>query len=103
PRGKQFKKKADLSSSGSVSSGSGSGSGSGSSDMTCGQCEGRHPNSQCRGVQGSCRNCGQPRHFLRVCPMLRGQSSVPSQQGSAGGSSQRPQFPAPTQRSGWSA
>ncbi|KZV36806.1 hypothetical protein F511_27082 [Dorcoceras hygrometricum] len=68
PRGKQFKKKADLSSSGSASSGSGSGS----SGMSCGQCGGRHPTSQCRGVQGSCRNCGQPGHFVRVCPLLRG-------------------------------
>ncbi|KZV20699.1 hypothetical protein F511_09676 [Dorcoceras hygrometricum] len=101
PRGKQFKKKADSSSSGSVSSDSGSGAGSGSSGMSCGQCGGRHPTSQCRGVQGSCRNCGQPGHFLRVCPLLRGQSSIHSQQGSAGGSSQRPQFSAPTQRSGF--
>ncbi|KZV29679.1 hypothetical protein F511_08390, partial [Dorcoceras hygrometricum] len=97
PRGKQFKKKANSSSSGSASSGSGSGSGS----MSCGQCGGRHPTSQCRGVQGFCHNCGQPGHFQRLCPLLRGQSSVPSQQGSAGGSSQRPQFPAPTQRSGF--
>ncbi|KZV54830.1 hypothetical protein F511_38262 [Dorcoceras hygrometricum] len=44
PRGKQFKKKANSSSSGSVSSGS-----SGSGSMSCGQCGGKHPNSQCRG------------------------------------------------------
>ncbi|KZV52253.1 hypothetical protein F511_14149 [Dorcoceras hygrometricum] len=97
PRGKQFKKKANSSSSGSASSGSGSGT----NGMPCVQCGGRHPTSQCRGVQGFCNNCGQPGHYRRVCPLLRGQSSVPSQQGSAGGSSQRPQFPAPTQRSGF--
>ncbi|KZV36794.1 hypothetical protein F511_12290 [Dorcoceras hygrometricum] len=101
PRGKQVKKKANSSSSGSASSGFGSGSGSGSGSMSCGQCGGRHPTSQCRGVQGFFHNCGQPEHFQRVCPLLRGQSSVPWQQGSAGGSSQRPQFPAPTQRSGF--
>ncbi|KZV45866.1 hypothetical protein F511_30184 [Dorcoceras hygrometricum] len=78
PRGKNFKKKVDSSSSGSVSYGSGSGSGSGSSGMSCRQCGGRHPTSQCRGVQGSCRNRGQPGHFLRVCPLLRGQSSISS-------------------------
>ncbi|KZV26615.1 hypothetical protein F511_08139 [Dorcoceras hygrometricum] len=101
PRGKQFKKKANSSSSGSASFCSGSGSGSGSGGMSCGQFGGRHPTSQYRGVQGFCHNCRQHGHFQRVCPLLRGQSSVPSQQGSAGGSSQRPQFPAPTQRSGF--
>ncbi|KZV34327.1 hypothetical protein F511_35504 [Dorcoceras hygrometricum] len=75
--------------------------GSGLGGVSCGQCGGKHMTSQCRGVQGTCHNCGQPRHFLRVCPLLRGQSSVPSHQGSAGGSSQRPQPPAPTQRSGF--
>ncbi|KZV19634.1 hypothetical protein F511_17965 [Dorcoceras hygrometricum] len=69
--------------------------------MSCGHCGGRHPTLQYQGVQGSCRNCGQPGHFVRVCPLLRGHISIPSQQGSAGGSSQRPQFPAPTQRSGF--
>ncbi|KZV52902.1 hypothetical protein F511_36203 [Dorcoceras hygrometricum] len=53
PQGKQFKKKANSSSSGSVSSGS-----SGSGSMSCGQCGEKHPTSQCRGVQRSCHNCG---------------------------------------------
>ncbi|KZV29267.1 hypothetical protein F511_27348, partial [Dorcoceras hygrometricum] len=96
PRGKQFKKKSNSSSSSSVSSG-----GSGSGGVSCGQCGGRNMTSQCRGVQGTCHNYGQPGHFLRVYPLLRGQSSVPSQQGSADGSSQRPQPPALTQRSGF--
>ncbi|KZV15779.1 hypothetical protein F511_01995 [Dorcoceras hygrometricum] len=47
--------------------------------------------SQCRGVQGPCHRCGHPVHFARVCPLMGGQPSNPSQQGSAGGSSQRPQ------------
>ncbi|KZV15842.1 hypothetical protein F511_18599 [Dorcoceras hygrometricum] len=46
PRGKHFKKKANSSSSGYASSGSGSGSGG----MSCVQCGGRHPTSQCRGA-----------------------------------------------------
>ncbi|KZV29673.1 hypothetical protein F511_08384, partial [Dorcoceras hygrometricum] len=54
PRGKQFKKRSNSSSSGSVSSG-GSGSGGG---VTCGQCGGRHMTLQCRGVKGLCHNCG---------------------------------------------
>ncbi|KZV44249.1 hypothetical protein F511_43017 [Dorcoceras hygrometricum] len=87
PRGKQFKKGSNTSSSGSVSS-SGSGFGGG---VTCGQCGGRHMTSQCHGVQGSCHNCGQPGHFRRVCPLLRGQTSNPLQQGSAVGYLQRPQ------------
>ncbi|KZV27946.1 DNA/RNA polymerase superfamily protein [Dorcoceras hygrometricum] len=65
PRGKQFKKRSNSSSSASVSSG-GSGSGGG---VTCGQCEGR--------CARYCHKCGQPGHFRRVCPLVRGQSSVP--------------------------
>ncbi|KZV50376.1 hypothetical protein F511_08021 [Dorcoceras hygrometricum] len=86
PRGKQFKKWANSSSSGSVSSGS-----NGSGGVTCGQCGGRHMTSQCRGVQGLCHNCGQPVHFARVCSLVGGQSMNQSQQGSAGRSSQRQQ------------
>ncbi|KZV16509.1 hypothetical protein F511_26785 [Dorcoceras hygrometricum] len=86
PRGKQFKKRSNSSSSGSFGSG-GSGSGGG---VTCGQCGGRHMTSQCRGVQGLCHNCEQPGHFAGVCP-TGGRSVSQSQQGLAGGSSQRPQ------------
>ncbi|KZV30158.1 hypothetical protein F511_16045 [Dorcoceras hygrometricum] len=96
PRGKQFKKHSNSSSSGSVSSG-GSGSGGG---VTCGQCGGRQMTLQCHGVQGLCHNCGQPGNFAQVCP-TGGHSLSQSQQGSAGGSSfggpSRPQFPGPQQ------
>ncbi|KZV27805.1 hypothetical protein F511_39582 [Dorcoceras hygrometricum] len=95
-RGKQFKKCSNSSSSGTVSSG-GSGSGGG---VTYGQCGGRHMTSQCRGVQGLCHNCGQLGYFTRVCP-AGGQSLSRSQQGSTGGSSQRSQPFAQTQRSGF--
>ncbi|KZV40371.1 DNA/RNA polymerase superfamily protein [Dorcoceras hygrometricum] len=63
PRGQQFKKK-----SGSGSSGSGSLSSSGSRIEFCGFCGGKHPYTQCVGVQGSCNLCGQYGHFARVCP-----------------------------------
>ncbi|KZV44282.1 hypothetical protein F511_10401 [Dorcoceras hygrometricum] len=101
PRGKQFKKKGHSSSSGSVSSSSGSGSGSGSGGGFCGQCGGRHETSQCRGVRGLCHLCGQPGHFARACPSIGGRSSGQSQQGSAGGSSQRQQPFSQSQRSGF--
>ncbi|KZV19159.1 hypothetical protein F511_39496 [Dorcoceras hygrometricum] len=61
PRGQQFKKK-----SGSGSSGSGSSSSSGSRVEFCGFCGGKHPSTQCVGVQGSCNLCGQYGHFARV-------------------------------------
>ncbi|KZV31268.1 hypothetical protein F511_13062, partial [Dorcoceras hygrometricum] len=67
PRGKQFKKKAHSSSSGSVISG-----GSSSGSMFCGQCGGKHETSQCRGVRGLCHLCGQPGHFARACPLMGG-------------------------------
>ncbi|KZT76239.1 hypothetical protein F511_46736 [Dorcoceras hygrometricum] len=62
PRGQQFKKK-----SGSGSSGSGSSSSSSSQIEFCGFCSGKHPSTQCVGVQGSCNLCGQYGHFARVC------------------------------------
>ncbi|KZV15832.1 hypothetical protein F511_07779 [Dorcoceras hygrometricum] len=65
PLGKQFKRRSNSSYSGSISSGD-----SVSGGVTCGQCGGRHMTTQCCGVQGLCHNCGQPRHFSRVC--LRG-------------------------------
>ncbi|KZV27556.1 hypothetical protein F511_10960 [Dorcoceras hygrometricum] len=94
PRGKHFKKKTHSSSSGSVSSG-----GSSSGSMFCGQCGGKHETSQCRGVRGLCHLCGQPGNFSRACPLMGGQSLSQSQQGSAGGSSQRQQPFVPSQRS----
>ncbi|KZV16293.1 glutamate receptor 2.7-like [Dorcoceras hygrometricum] len=54
PRGHQFKNKQGSSSSGSVSLSSSS-----SPRATfCGQCGGRHPSTQCTGVQGVCNICG---------------------------------------------
>ncbi|KZV33887.1 hypothetical protein F511_11097 [Dorcoceras hygrometricum] len=82
PRGKQFKRRSNSSSSGSVSS-----CGSGSGGALCGQCGGRHMASQCRGFQGNCYKCGQTSHLARACPSARGQPSNFSQHGSAGGSS----------------
>ncbi|KZV16647.1 hypothetical protein F511_14717 [Dorcoceras hygrometricum] len=96
PRGKQFKKKAHSSSSGSVSSG-----GSNSGSMFCGQCGGKHETLQCRGVRGLCHICGQPGNFARACPLMVGQPLGQSQQGSAGGSSQRHQPFVQSQRSGF--
>ncbi|KZV54083.1 hypothetical protein F511_39084 [Dorcoceras hygrometricum] len=63
PHSQQFKKK-----SGSGSSGSGSSSSSGSRAEFCGYCGGKHPSTQCVGVQGSCQICGQFGHSARVCP-----------------------------------
>ncbi|KZV42367.1 hypothetical protein F511_17856 [Dorcoceras hygrometricum] len=96
PRGKQFKRRSNSSSYGSISSG-----GSGSGGVSCGQCGGRHMTSQCRGVQGLCHRCGHLGDFSRVCPLPGEQPSNQSQQGSAGGSSQRPQPFAQSQRSGF--
>ncbi|KZV55789.1 hypothetical protein F511_12272 [Dorcoceras hygrometricum] len=64
PRGHQFKNKG-----GSGSSGSGSSSSSGSKVEYCGFCGGKHPSTQCVGVQGSENVCGQYGHFARVCPL----------------------------------
>ncbi|KZV28774.1 hypothetical protein F511_06694 [Dorcoceras hygrometricum] len=88
PRGKQFKRRLNTSSSGSVSSGA-----SGSGEVTCGQCGGRHLTAQCRGVQGLFHKCRQPGHFSRVCPSMRGQ---PCNLPQFGGPS-RPQFLGPQQ------
>ncbi|KZV44755.1 hypothetical protein F511_36549 [Dorcoceras hygrometricum] len=71
PRGQQFKKK-----SGSGSSGSGSSSSSGSRTEFCGFCGGKHPSTQCVGVQGSCNLCGQYGHFARVCPSAGSQQTA---------------------------
>ncbi|KZV38438.1 hypothetical protein F511_37736 [Dorcoceras hygrometricum] len=69
PRGKLFKRRSNSSSPDSVSSG-----GSGFGSVMCGQCEGRHMTSQCRGVRGLCHQCGPPGYFARVCPLMGGQS-----------------------------
>ncbi|XP_073307152.1 uncharacterized protein [Primulina huaijiensis] len=99
PKRKKFKKKYQSSSSSSNSSQS----------ATSGQylmifydrCGGRHPTTQCSGVQRSCHNCGQPGHYARVCPSrAQGQmqpQQLPYARGSfPGGSSQRPFAPAPS-------
>ncbi|KZV54952.1 hypothetical protein F511_31961 [Dorcoceras hygrometricum] len=74
-RGKNFKKKSSSSSSGSDSSGRGS-----SMTVFCGQCGGKHMTSQCTGIEGACRLCGQHGHFERVCSSARSQYSSPQQQ-----------------------
>ncbi|KZV06637.1 hypothetical protein F511_45881 [Dorcoceras hygrometricum] len=79
PRGQQFKKK-----SGSGSSGSGSSSSSGSRAEFCGHCGGKHPSTQCVGVQGSCNICGQYGHFARVCPSAGSQQTAAQPQGRGG-------------------
>ncbi|KZV48584.1 hypothetical protein F511_22254, partial [Dorcoceras hygrometricum] len=63
PRGNPFMRRSNSSYSGSVSSG-----GSGSGEVMCGQCGGRHLNSQFRVVQGLFHKCRQSGHFARVCP-----------------------------------
>ncbi|KZV22344.1 hypothetical protein F511_20441 [Dorcoceras hygrometricum] len=86
PRGEQFKKK-----SGSGSSGSGSSSSSGSRVEFCGFCGGKHPSTQCVGVQGSCNLCGQYGHFARVCPSAGSQQTAAQPQGRGGQSRGRSQ------------
>ncbi|KZV39031.1 hypothetical protein F511_07978 [Dorcoceras hygrometricum] len=79
PRGQQFKKKP-------VSSSSGSGSSSNSSPRAnfCGQCGGKHPSTQCVGVQSACNLCGQYGHFARVCPLSGSQHIAAPPQGRSG-------------------
>ncbi|KZV50871.1 hypothetical protein F511_11550 [Dorcoceras hygrometricum] len=57
-------------------SGSGSSSSSGSRVEFCGFCGGKHPSTQCVGVQGSCNLCGQYGHFARVCPLSGSQHTA---------------------------
>ncbi|KZV49391.1 hypothetical protein F511_38041 [Dorcoceras hygrometricum] len=91
PRGQQFKKKL-----GSGSSGSGSSSSSGSRAEFCGFCDGKHPSTQCVGVQGSCNLCVQYGHFARVCPLAGSQHTTAQPQGRGGQSRGRsPQFSSP--------
>ncbi|KZV49725.1 hypothetical protein F511_23343 [Dorcoceras hygrometricum] len=86
PHGQQFKKK-----SGSGSSGSCSSSSSGSRTEFCGFCGGKHPSTQCVGVQGSCNLCGQYGHFARVCPSAGSQQTAAQPQGRGGQSRGRSQ------------
>ncbi|KZV14539.1 hypothetical protein F511_42678 [Dorcoceras hygrometricum] len=86
PRGQQFKNKL-----GSGSSGSGSSSSSGSRTEFCGFCGGKHPSTQCVGVQGSCNLCGQYGHFARVCPSSGSQQTAAQPQGRGGPSRGRSQ------------
>ncbi|KZV15658.1 hypothetical protein F511_24364 [Dorcoceras hygrometricum] len=79
PCGQQFKKKSGSGSSGSVSSSS-----SGSWAEFCGYCGGKHPSTQCVGVQGSCNICGQYGHFARVCPSAGSQQAAAPPQGRGG-------------------
>ncbi|KZT76201.1 hypothetical protein F511_46774 [Dorcoceras hygrometricum] len=58
--------------SGSSSSGSGSSCSGGTKVEYCGQCGGKHPTSQCVGVQGSCNVCGQYGHFACDVSILMG-------------------------------
>ncbi|KZV39091.1 ABC transporter C family member 13 [Dorcoceras hygrometricum] len=96
PCGHQFKKKQ-----GSSSSGSGSSSSISSPRATfCGQCEGRHPSTQCTWVQGACNICGQYGNFARVCPLAGSQHTAAPPQGRAGGSSRGRSFPIQQQRMG---
>ncbi|XP_073286799.1 uncharacterized protein, partial [Primulina huaijiensis] len=86
-KGKQFKKKSYSSSSSSGSSRGGRPSGY--VRDSCGRCGGRHPTTQCTGVQGDCHTCGLPGHYARVCPNAGRQQYQPSQ------FSQFPQAPVP--------
>ncbi|KZV38980.1 hypothetical protein F511_36988 [Dorcoceras hygrometricum] len=79
PRGQQFKKK-----SGYGSSGLGGSSSSGSRAEFCGFCGGKHPSTQCVGVQGSCNLCGQYGHFARVCSSAGSQQTTAQPQGRGG-------------------
>ncbi|KZV30480.1 hypothetical protein F511_15328, partial [Dorcoceras hygrometricum] len=79
PHGQQFKKK-----SGSGSSGSGSSSSSGCRAEFCGFCGGKHPSTQCVGVQGSYNICDQYGHFSRVCPSAGSQQTAAQPQGRGG-------------------
>ncbi|KZV33822.1 hypothetical protein F511_23216 [Dorcoceras hygrometricum] len=80
-RPRQFKKK-----SGSGSSGSGSSSSSGSRAEFCGYCGGKHPSTQCVGVNDSCNICGQYGHFARVCPSAGSKQAAAPPQGQGGSS-----------------
>ncbi|KZV40093.1 hypothetical protein F511_13826 [Dorcoceras hygrometricum] len=84
--GQQFKKK-----SGSGSFGSGSSSSSGSQTEFCGFCGGKHPSTQCVGVQGSYNLCGQYGHFARVCSSAGSQQAAAQPQGHGGQSRGRSQ------------
>ncbi|XP_073033219.1 uncharacterized protein [Primulina eburnea] len=74
---KQFKKNSYSSSSSSGSSRGGRPSGY--VRDSCGRCGGRHPTTQCTGVQGDCHTCGLPGHYARVCPNAGRQQYQPSQ------------------------
>ncbi|KZV45727.1 hypothetical protein F511_35853 [Dorcoceras hygrometricum] len=50
----------------------------------CGFCGGKHPSTQCVGVQGSSNLCGQYGHFARVCPSAGSQLAAAQPQGRGG-------------------
>ncbi|KZV49605.1 hypothetical protein F511_26819 [Dorcoceras hygrometricum] len=62
-------------------SGRQSSSSSGSRTEFCGFCGGKHPSTQCVGVQGSYNLCGQYGHFARVCPSAGSQQTAAQPQG----------------------
>ncbi|KZV19997.1 hypothetical protein F511_28828 [Dorcoceras hygrometricum] len=73
-----------------------SSSSSGSRAEFCGFCGGKHPSTQCVGVQGSCNLCGQYGHFARVCPSAGSQQAAAPPQDRGGQSRGRsPQFQQP--------